>query len=75
MRINRVIWYPQFVEKLQEKHGVEIEEAEEALANRRIVRRIKRRHVKGEDIYLALGQQTKGATFQSVSFTVERETP
>lgn len=60
MRINRVIWYPQFVEKLQENHGVEIEEAEEALANRRIVRRIKRGHLKGEDVYLALGQTDEG---------------
>ena len=60
VKINQVIWYEQFVDKLQVKHHVEIDEAEEALQNRRRVRRVKRGHVKGEDVYLALGQTDAG---------------
>ena len=60
MKINRIIWYRKFVEKLWDKHGVETPEAEEALLNRRRVRRVKRGHVQGEDVYLAMGQTDTG---------------
>ncbi len=60
MRIQRILWYRQFVEKLWDKHHVETDEAEQALGNHRRVRRVKRGHVKGEDIYLALGQTDAG---------------
>ena len=60
MRINRVTWYRKLAEKLWEKHRVEVHEAEEALQNYRRVRRIKRAHVEGEDVYLALGQTDAG---------------
>lgn len=46
MKIRDVIWYPRFVEKLQEKHGVEIEEVEEALKNRKRVRQLRRGNLK-----------------------------
>ena len=54
MKINRVIWYEKFVEKLEQKHQVSIEEVEYALQNRRRIRRIRRGYVKGENVYLAL---------------------
>jgi len=60
MNINRVIWYEQFIEKLSVKHRIEIAEAEQALQNRRRTRRVKRGHVKGEDVFLALGQTDAG---------------
>ena len=60
MRITRIIWYRRFAEKLWEKHRVEVHEAEEALYNRRRVRRVRRGHVKGEDVYLVLGQTEAG---------------
>ena len=60
MEINRIIWYQEFVEKLQVKHHVEIEEAEQSLENRRRTRRVRRGHIKGEDVYLALGQTDAG---------------
>ncbi|MBI3914165.1 MAG: BrnT family toxin [Chloroflexi bacterium] len=60
MKINRVIWYEQFEEKLQVKHHVDIREAEQALRNHRRARRVKRGHVRGEDVYLALGQTDEG---------------
>jgi uncharacterized DUF497 family protein len=71
MKIRNVIWYGQFVEKLQVKHQVEIEEAEQALQNRKRVRRVKRGHVKGEDVYLALGQ-TDAGRYLSVFFIYKK---
>ncbi|MBI3536951.1 MAG: BrnT family toxin [Chloroflexi bacterium] len=60
MKINRVIWYEEFIEKLLVKHRIEITEAEQALQNRKRIRRVKRGQVKGEDVYLALGQTDEG---------------
>lgn len=71
MRIDRIIWYHQVVEKLWEKHGVDLHEAEEALWNRGRVRRVKRGHVKGEDVYLALGQ-TDAGRYLSVFFIYKK---
>ncbi len=71
MKIKQVLWYYQFVEKLRAKHRVETEEAEQALRNRRRVRRVKRGHVKGEDIYLALGQ-TDAGRYLSVFFIYKK---
>lgn len=71
MKIRNVIWYRQFVEKLQVKHQVEIEEAEQALQNRKRARRVKRGNVKGEDVYLALGQ-TDAGRYLSVFFVYKK---
>jgi len=60
MKINQVIWYSKFVAKLRHKHKVEIEEVEQALKNRKRIRKVKRGNVRGEDIYLALGQTEVG---------------
>ena len=60
MKINRIIWYQKFVDKIWNKHHVTVDEAEETLQNRRRVRRVKRGHVRGEDVYLALGQTDAG---------------
>ncbi len=60
-----------FVEKLWDKHGVDLHEAEEALRNRRRVRRVKRGYVKGEDVYLALGQ-TDAGRYLSVFFIYKK---
>ena len=71
MRINRIIWYRRFVEKLWDKHRVEVHEAEEALLNHRRVRRVKRGHVQGEDVYLAMGQ-TDAGRYLSVFFVYKQ---
>ena len=71
MRINRIIWYRRFVEKLWDKHRVEVHEAEEALLNHRRVRRVKRGHVQGEDVYLAMGQ-TDAGRYLSVLFVYKQ---
>lgn len=71
MRIRQVIWYERFVDKLRTKHGVEIDEAEQALYNHRRMRRVKRGRVRGEDVYLALGQ-TDAGRYLSVFFVYKR---
>ncbi len=71
MRINHIIWYQKFVNKLWDKHRVEVAEVEEALHNRKRVRRIQRGHVKGEDVYLALGQ-TEAGRYPSVFFVYKK---
>jgi len=71
VRIREIIWYRQFVEKLQIKHGVEIQEAEEALQNHRRVRRVQRGRVKDEDVYLALGQ-TDAGRYLAIFFIYKR---
>jgi uncharacterized DUF497 family protein len=58
--IKEIIWLEQFVEKLETKHSVIIDEVEEVLAGKKKVRRVARGKVKGEDVYLALGQTTAG---------------
>ncbi len=60
MRINYIVWYRNFEEKIWNKHHVTVDEVEEALQNRKRVRRAGRGHVRGEDVYLALGQTDAG---------------
>jgi len=36
MKINRIVWYGKFVDKLWDKHHVDVHEAEEALENHRV---------------------------------------
>ncbi len=71
MKINYVIWYEQFIDKLQSKHHIEIEEAEQALEAHKRVRRVKRGNAKGEDVYLALGQ-TEAGRYLAVFFIYKK---
>jgi uncharacterized protein len=60
MVITRIIWKARFVEKLVAKHGVSVEEAEEALHAKPHIRKVGRGHVKGEHVYAAYGQSSVG---------------
>ncbi len=60
MRLREVIWKDAFVEKLEAKHGVTIEEAEEVLFMQPLVRKAARGRIKGEDLFAAYGQTTAG---------------
>jgi hypothetical protein len=60
MQLQNVIWKAQFVEKLQDKHGVETEEVEEVLFAKPHIRKAKKGTVKGEDLYAAYGQADSG---------------
>jgi uncharacterized DUF497 family protein len=58
--ISRIIWKDQFVEKLAEKHGVSVGEAEEVLAANPHIRKMSKGRVKGENVYAAFGQTSGG---------------
>lgn len=60
MKINGMIWFEDVVDKLRRKHDVEPGEVEEVLAGRPRFRRIEAGHVRGEDLYAALGRTEAG---------------
>jgi uncharacterized DUF497 family protein len=60
MKIVGFIWLEDIVEKLEAKHNVTPEEAEEVFAGRPEIKRMNRGHFRGEDVYRALGQTEAG---------------
>ena len=60
MVISQIIWKDQFVEKLAEKHGVSVTEAEDVLCSKPHIRKVSKGNVKGEDVYVAFGQTVGG---------------
>ncbi len=60
MKLYEVIWKEQFIEKIEGKHGVNIEEVEEVLFGKPHIRRAQRGRIKGEDLYAAYGQTASG---------------
>ena len=67
MRLDEVIWKDRFVDKLEVKHGVSTDEAEEILFGKPHVRRAQKGRVKGEDLYAAYGR-TQGGRYLIVFF-------
>ena len=60
MKIQGIIWLARFVEKIEKKHGVGVDEVEEVFSNRPRVRRIEKGVVAGEHLYRALGATDAG---------------
>jgi uncharacterized DUF497 family protein len=60
MRITDNIWKEAVAEKLTDKHGVSIPEAEEVLLSRPVVRRMVKGRVRGEDVYTAMARISGG---------------
>ena len=60
MVIQRFIWLADVVDKLEDKHAVRVSEVESVFADFPVFNRIQRGHVKGEDLYRALGQTESG---------------
>lgn len=60
MRITECLWKKQFIEKLEQKHGVLQDEVEEVIRNRPRYKYIAKGNVKGENLYRALGQSDAG---------------
>jgi uncharacterized DUF497 family protein len=60
MRFKGIIWSKAVVEKLAWKHNVTPEEVEEVLDAVRRFRMVEKGHVKGEDLYGAMGQTASG---------------
>ncbi|NJL27526.1 MAG: BrnT family toxin [Thermoanaerobaculia bacterium] len=60
MKLSGVVWLPEIVEKIDRKHGVAVEEVEEALANRPRFRKLERGRIDGEDVYAAYSRTHEG---------------
>ena len=60
MELLEVIWKDQFVEKIETKHRVRTEEVEEILFGSPHIRRSRKGHIRGEDVYTAYGQTIGG---------------
>jgi uncharacterized protein len=60
LRIERIIWIGKFVQKIYQKHGITVEEVEDALLSNPLFRRVGRGHVKGEDLHFSYGRTNAG---------------
>ncbi len=60
MRIVRIIWLRDIVDKLEWKHQILPAEVEEIFGNQPRYRKIARGRVQGEDVYGAFGQTDSG---------------
>jgi uncharacterized DUF497 family protein len=58
--IRKIIWKDQFVEKLAQKHGVAVFEAEEVLNAEPHIRRMSKGRIEDEHVYGAFGQTDDG---------------
>ena len=72
MKIDAIIWKEKFVQKIEKKHHVTIDEVEEILYGKKKVYRNVKGNVDGEDIYLALGKTSVGR-FLSIFFILKRD--
>ena len=70
MVIRRIVWKDLFVEKLSEKHGVSLAEAEEVLSNKPHIRKMSKGQVKGENVYAAYGQ-TEGGRYLIIFYILK----
>ena len=60
MKIVGFIWLEEIVEKLEVKHQVIPEEVEQLFRKQPRIRRMKKGHYRGEDVYRALSQTDAG---------------
>lgn len=71
MKINQIVWIQKFVNKINAKHEVTIDEVEEVLYGSIKIRKVGKGDVEGEDLYLALGQTDSGR-YLSIFFILKR---
>ena len=67
MELYEVIWKDRFIDKIEAKHRVLVEEVEQVLFGNPHFRRARKGHIKGEDLYTAYGQ-TGGGRYLIVLF-------
>jgi uncharacterized DUF497 family protein len=60
VRLTEIIWKSRFIEKIAARHGVTVLEVEEVVFSKPFIVRIKKGHVRGEDVYEAFGQTDAG---------------
>ena len=58
--LRKIIWKDQFVEKLAQKHGVSVTEAEEVLNGKPHIHRVGKGRIRNENVDAALGQTDSG---------------
>jgi uncharacterized DUF497 family protein len=68
--ITRIIWKDLFVEKLAQKHGVSIKEAEEVLSSKPHIRKMSKGYVRDENVYAAYGQ-TEGGRYLIIFYILK----
>jgi uncharacterized DUF497 family protein len=56
MYVADIVWLPDIVDKLDWKHHVSQAEVESVLFGRPLFRKAQKGHIRGEDVYAALGQ-------------------
>ncbi len=73
MKISGFIWLERFVEKLEVKHGVTVEEVEDLFGNRTELRvqKVRKGHHRDEHVYRALGR-TPAGRYLAVFFILKR---
>jgi uncharacterized DUF497 family protein len=71
MEIRDIIWIDLFVDKIWNKHHVEIDEVEEVFKSSPKVRFIEEGDVDGEDMYAAMGQ-TRNGRYLIVFFVLKK---
>ena len=60
MKIEGIIWLREIVDKLANKHQVEPQEVEEIFDDDPTFRFVEKGEIKGEDLYVVLGQTKSG---------------
>ena len=60
MRVDDIIWLPHVIDKLEWKHHVSQAEVESILFGRALFRKVQKGHIRGEDVYSAMGQTDAG---------------
>ena len=71
VRISGFIWLEQIVEKLTRKHDVTPEEVESMFERRPRYRFVENGHVRGENLYSAMGQTEDGRYL--IAFFIHKE--
>ena len=72
MKIRRLIWLDEIIEKLLRKHNVRQHEVREILSNQPYFRFVEKGHRLGENVYAAMGQ-TKGGRHLIIFFAYKKD--
>ncbi len=60
MKLSRIVWLEEIVEKIERKHNVTQEEVRQILNGSSHFRFVEKGHRRGENVYSAMGQTSAG---------------
>lgn len=72
MQIYEILWKERFIEKIESKHDVSVEEVENIIFSDGHFRKAQRGRIKGEDLYAVYGQ-TEGGRYLIVFFIYKKQ--